>query len=406
MVKSNVVITEYRNRICSMVFCENQLEDLHVDTAESLLGGIYVAKVKNINKNINAAFVELFDGQMAFLPIDDIGSSVLIRSGDGRIRKTESHLNVNVKLCEGDEIPVQVIKEGVKTKDPVVTTKLSLTGAYCVVTLDKRKGGVQYSKKLSSDKKQKMKSLLQKSSIEKQLTDTGCAAVVRTGAGSLTDYSVLQTELLNLLKRMEELLTHAKTRTCFSCIHKSTPSYIEHLHHFSDSAYEEIVTDSPVIYETLLNDYKGGKSVRLYNDSFPLQKLYSIETKMDELFAKKVHLKSGANLIIEYTEAMTVVDVNTAKCIAKKDKDTFNYQINIEAAQMIARQLRLRNISGIIIVDFINMENEQYKKNLVQELKRLLKSDPVPCSFVDITTLGLVEITRKKVKKPIYEVFY
>lgn len=392
MVKSNVVITEYRNRICSMVFCENQLEDLHVDAKESLLGNIYVAKVKNINKNINAAFVELFDGQMAFLPLEDVTGCPFISAADGRLR-------------EGDEIPVQVIKEGVKTKDPVVSTKLSLTGAYCVVTLDKRKGGIQYSKKLSSDIKQQIKGMLQKSLPEKRLADIACAAVVRTGVESLTDYSVLQTELFDLLRRMEELLTYAKTRTCFSCIHKSMPSYIEYLHHLSDSEYEEIVTDSPVIYEALLNDYKGGKFVRLYNDSFPLQKLYSIETKMDELFAKKVNLQCGANLIIEHTEAMTVVDVNTAKCIAKKDKDMLNYQINIEAAQMLARQLRLRNISGIIIVDFINMENEQYKKNLVQELKRLLKSDPVPCSFVDITILGLVEITRKKVKKPIYEVF-
>ena len=126
---------------------------------------------------------------------------------------------------------------------------------------------------------------------------------------------------------------------------------------------------------------------------------------MDELFARKVHLDSGANLIIEYTEAMTVIDVNTAKCITKKDKDSVIYKINLEAAKEIARQLRLRNLSGIIIVDFINMENKEYEQNLITELKRLLKQDSVPCNYVDITALGLVEITRKKVQKPIYEVF-
>lgn len=392
MIHSNVVITEYRNRICSMLLVDNQLADLHVDSSESLLSNIYVAKVKNINKNIDAAFVELFDGQMAFLPLEDVEGCTFISATDGRIH-------------EGDEVPVQVIKEGVKSKDPVVTTKLSLSGAYCVVTLDKRKGGIQYSKKLSSDKKQEIKQFLQESKTETSFENTGCAAVIRTGAEGLTDFFVLQSELQNLLKKMEELLLHAKTRICFSCIYKSTPSYIEYLHHFHESEYEEIVTDSQMVYETLFADYKGDKPVRLYKDSFPLQKLYAVETKMDELFAKKVHLKSGANLIIEYTEAMTVVDINTSKCIAKKDKDTLNYQINLEAAQMLAKHLRLRNISGIIIVDFINMEKEEYKKNLVQELKRLLKSDPVPCNFVDITTLGLVEITRKKVQKPIYEVF-
>ena len=102
---------------------------------------------------------------------------------------------------------------------------------------------------------------------------------------------------------------------------------------------------------------------------------------------------------------MTIIDINTAKCIAKKDKDSLNFKINLEAAGVIAKHLRLRNISGIVIVDFINMENEQYQSDLIQELKRLLKKDPVPCNYVDMTALGLVEITRKKVQKPVYEVF-
>lgn len=391
MVKSNVVITEYKNRICSMVFCENQLEDLHVDANESLLGNIYVAKVKNINKNINAAFVELFDGQMAFLSLNDVVGSPFITSVDRRLR-------------EGDELPVQVIKEGVKTKDPVVSTKLSLTGAYCVVTLDRRKGGIQYSKKLSKEQKQSLMTVLETDELKNQLADINCAAVIRTCAGDLSDTSGLQTELQSLIEKMKAILLHAKTRTCFSCIYESIPSYIEYLHHLSWE-YDEIVTDVSGVYETLLTEYKGGKTVRLYNDNYPLKKIYSIDTKMDELFTKKVHLKSGANLIIEYTEAMTVIDVNTAKCIVKKDKDALNYKINLEAAQMLVRHLRLRNISGIIIVDFINMENEQYQTELIQEVKKLLKKDPVPCNYVDMTALGLVEITRKKVQKPVYEVF-
>ena len=131
MIKANVVITEYKNRICTLCFQNNRLEALHVDTQESLLNSIYIAKVKNISKNINAAFVELFDGQMAFLPLDDVIDCPFISSADGKLR-------------EGDEIPVQIIKEAVKTKDPVVTTRLSISGAYCVVSLDKRKGGFQY----------------------------------------------------------------------------------------------------------------------------------------------------------------------------------------------------------------------------------------------------------------------
>lgn len=387
MTKSNIVITEYKNRICALCFQNNRLEALHVDTQESLLNSIYIAKVKNISKNIHAAFVELFDGQMAFLPLDDAMGCSFISSADGRLR-------------EGDEIPVQVIREAVKTKDPVVTTKLSISGAYTVVSLDKRKGGFQFSKKLSVSKKEAIKEAL----CDFELP-TDYAIVIRTGVEQLDCFDDLKSELSSLVSMMDNLVLKAKTRTCFSQIYQGVPSYIEYLHHIADSDYEEIVTDVPAVYEDLQASYKSNMPIRLYNDSFPLSKLYSIESKMEELFAKRVNLKSGANLIIEYTEAMTVIDVNTAKCINKKDKDTLNYKINLEAAEEIARQLRLRNLSGIIIVDFINMENTQYQVDLITELKRLLKYDPVTCNYVDITSLGLVEITRKKVQKPIYDVF-
>lgn len=386
MVQANIVITEYKNRICALGFKQNRLEELHVDTQESLLNSIYIAKVKNISKNINAAFVELFDGQMAFLPLDDVMNCPFISSDDGRLR-------------EGDEIPVQVIKEAVKTKDPVVTTKLSVSGAYCVVSVDKRKGGFQFSKKLSAAKKGSIKEALADCSLPADY-----AVVIRTGAEQLDSFAELKEELTALVSMMDDIVLKAKTRTCFSLIYQGVPSYIEYLHHIADADYEEVVTDIPAVYEALQASYKGNMSIRFYKDSFSLCKLYSIESKMEELFSKKVNLKSGANLIIEYTEAMTVIDINTAKCITKKDKDALNYKINLEAAEEIARQLRLRNLSGIIIVDFINMENEQYQTELIQEVKRLLKQDSVPCNYVDITALGLVEITRKKVQKPIYEV--
>ena len=386
MIQSNVVITEYKNRICTILFQDNVMQEIHVEADESILSAIFMAKVKNISKNINAAFVELFDGQMAFLPLEDVKDCSFLPSTDGRLR-------------EGDEIPVQVIKEAVKTKDPVVTTKLSVNGAYAVVSLDKKKSGFRFSRKLSADKKHELIDAL--SGIE---LPADYAYVVRTGAGELTDFSVLFKELHYLISQMDEILLRAKTRTCFSCIYQGVPSYIDFLHHISNIDYEEIVTDIPNVYEALQVHYKGNKAIRLYQDTFPLKKLYSIETKMEELFSEKIYLKSGGTIFIEYTEAMTVIDVNTGKCIAKKDKDTLNYQINLEAADMIARQLRLRNISGIIIVDFINMESEEYKAKLTQELKKLLKKDSVSCNYVDITGLGLVEITRKKVQKPIYEI--
>ena len=393
MVQANVVITEYKNRICALCFRQNHFEELHVQTQNSMLNSIYIAKVKNIRPNINAAFVELLDGQMAFLPLDDTIDCPFIPSPDGRLR-------------EGDEIPVQVIKEAVKTKDPVVTTKLSINGAYTVVSLDKHKGGFQFSKKLTNEQKNKIKASLTDITIEdtNMIPDT-YAVVIRTGAGELDDYMPLAEELRALTAQMDEIILRAKTRTCFSCIYQGSPSYIEYLHHISDFGYEEVVTDIAHVYNELTSCYKGAMPIRFYKDAFPLKKLYSIETKMDELFMRHIYLKSGGSIVIDYTEAMTVIDVNTGKCITRKNKDTLNYQINLEAAAEIARQIRLRNLSGIIIVDFINMENKEYEQKLIKELKQLLKQDSVLCSFADITSLGLVEITRKKIKKPIYEIF-
>ena len=164
MYDENIKLGTYTDEI----FVDNYLEELHVEVNESLLSDIYVAKVKNINKNINAAFVELFDGQMAFLPLEDVQGSPFLQTEDGKLR-------------EGDELPVQVIKEGVKTKDPVVTTKLSINGAYAVVTLDKRKGGFQYSKKLSNKQKQSIKD-----TFIDCLVPNDFAVVIRIGA-SATD---------------------------------------------------------------------------------------------------------------------------------------------------------------------------------------------------------------------------
>ena len=231
MINANIVITEYKNRICALGFKQNQLEELHVDTQESLLNSIYIAKVKNISKNINAAFVELFDGQMAFLPLDDVIGCPFITSNDGRLR-------------EGNEIPVQIIKEAVKTKDPVVTTKLSISGAYCVVSLDKRKGGFQFSKKLSADKKEGLKETL-----VNFVLPADYAVIIRTGAEQLDSYEELKAELTALISTMDDIVLKAKTRTCFSLIYHGVPSYIEYFHHIADSEYEEVVTDNEAVYE-------------------------------------------------------------------------------------------------------------------------------------------------------------
>lgn len=375
MIHSQVVITGYENKICSFLIKDNQLEDLHVFDTDSLLNHIYIGKVKNISKNIDAAFVEVSPGNMGFLSLK----------------------NNDLAIKEGDEILVQVIKEGIKTKDPVLTTDLSLQGKYSVVSYKKnKKGTLQFSKKLNEMTKKCL------SEVFKDIT-LAYDVIIRTAAQDVNDHTTIIEEIDTLGREMEHILTFSSMRTCFSRVYESRPEYVDYLFKLQPDSYEEIVTDVAEVFDTLKENQFP---VRKYEDSYSLKKLYSLDHKIEELLGKKVYLKSGATLFIEPTEALTVIDVNTGKCVINKEKEDLILKINLEAAEEIAKQIRLRNISGIIIIDFINMEDKEHEEILIKQMKQLIKKDPVLCSYIDITKLGLMELTRKKVQRPLCELFH
>ena len=208
-------------------------------------------------------------------------------------------------------------------------------------------------------------------------------------------------------QNLELLLQTARHKTCYSCIQQSKPCWYEIFDHMRPCEYDEIITDIPEIYEELKkrsDREKTNHNIRLYEDNaFSLTKLYSLETRFQTAVERCIWLKSGAFLIIEPTEAMTVIDVNSGKYEGKRQDDSYYYTINLEAAEEIALQLRLRSISGIIIVDFINMKLPEQKTQLIERMKSLLAGDICKCTVVDMTPLGLMEITRKKIYKPLSE---
>ena len=197
-------------------------------------------------------------------------------------------------------------------------------------------------------------------------------------------------------------------RTCYSCLYRAPSGYISGVRDYFSLDLERIVTDDKEIYEELKKTFGEGASLPdgelvLYEDkALSLSALYGLEVKLEDALKERVWLKSGAYLVIQPTEALTVIDVNSGKC-QKGLKSGLYLKINLEAAEEIARQLRLRNVSGICIVDFINMDTEEEKEELVRNLKHHLEQDRIPTVFVDFTKLGLAEITRKKVKKPLWE---
>ena len=388
-----LIITKIREKIVTAVLEDEKIAEFHCsnehESPDIQIGNIYVGRVKNIVANINAAFIEVVPGEECYYAIDENPTPIFTK----KIGKKP--------LCIGDELLVQISKEAVKTKAPTVTSKLNLTGKYAVLTYGDTRAGV--SNKLEKSEKERLLELA------KAYTTESYGVIMRTNAKD-ADNDMLQGELQRLLQEYETLVTQAPTRICFSALRCAPKEYLTELRNIYQEGLTDIVIEDKVIYqevkEFLVKEQPEDlNKLRLYEDKLlPLYKLYSVESHLANALKEYVWLKSGAYLVIQPTEALTVIDVNTGKCISKKKDDEAYLKINIEAAKEAARQIRLRNLSGIILVDFINMDTKESMDVLLELFEKELKKDPIATTLVDVTKLQLVEVTRKKVRRPLHEV--
>lgn len=428
--EGKLIFTEYRGQRCALLLKGGRVlaASFFSDNVACAIGAIYVGRVKNIARNIDACFVEIDKGEICFLPMKKAASPFLAnRIYDGR-------------LHEGDEILVQVEREAQKTKQASVTAQISLSNDYFVITLGSGKLG--FSTKLSREKRDEiagffsrqgiategniclepgklpedsavhveMKKLLQSIPGGKAAKLPPVGVIARTKAGELTGVEEVLPQFYQLLECFCRLLAIAVTRSCFSCLLEAPAPWEAVLHNLAEpEEYREIVTDDTGLHQTLsgyCQEYLPDKELRLYQDrDLSLASLYALETKLEPALKPRVWLKSGGYLIIEPTEALTVIDVNSGKNETGKSVEALR-RINYEAAEEIALQLRLRNLSGIILVDFINMENRESGQELLDYLRSLVHNHRVKTTVVDITPLGLVEITRKKQSRPLSEQIY
>lgn len=386
--------TEHHNRYYTayMVLDENRkMQELQVFEPEesTLLYHIYIGYVEKIVPNIHAAFVRIADGQKCYLPLDDVKAPVYTK----KLSKKET-------LCEGDELLVQVVKDAVKTKDPVVSTRLVLHGHYCFLSTENLRLGV--SKKLPQEQSQELSDLLHTLCADHEQQAYGL--VLRTNAGTVSnellteDIRAVQKQYLDLKKTG----IHGKPG---DLLYQNISGYLARLKAQDFSGIDQVVTDDPALYGQMCQFFSppDAEKLRLYqDDAISLSTLYHLRGNIKEVLASKVWLPSGANIIIETLETLTVIDVNSGKNQSRKEEALF--AVNLEAAKEIARQLRLRNLSGMIIVDFINLKTKEQQQTLISVLREELKKDTVPASFIDITKLGLVELTRKKVYKALHEI--
>ena len=388
--KNKLVITENKGVICYGYFQDGIPTELYCEPKEqeSILGNIYAARVERVAEGIHGAFLEIGDNQKCYYSL----------SAEQPVKLSPGHED---KLYGGDIILVQITKDAVKTKLPVATGNISLNGKYFVFTLTDRRAGI--SKKIRDKaERERLENMIKKYKKEEY------GIVVRTNAAGVSE-EILTQELKILQLRYEELMKKARISAGKTLLYKEPPHYITLGKELPAKALDEILTDNAEIFTELKGYYTQTSKpdttkISFYEDTYSLYNLYRFAHYYEEAYGKYVWLKSGASLVIEHTEAMTVIDVNTGSVLKKKkQEDTLFYQINREAAKEIARQLRLRNISGIIMIDFINMKDITQKEKLLTLLDNECKKDRVHCNVIDMTSLNLVEMTRSKVRKPLHE---
>lgn len=408
-----LILTRYRDRRCVLLLQNDRLTAAAFPE-DSKVGAVYIAKVRKVVKNIEACFVEIAEGELCFLSLKEAAYPLLLnRRYDGRI-------------LEGDELSVQLVRDAQKTKQASVTAHISLANDYFALAFGPEHVG--FSAKLQKEQKQLLGDILTANKImvngklsqdffteKTAYTMPSIGLIVRTRAAKLLEEaadaasSAVVLQFQHLAEACNLFLRDAAHRTCFSCL-KKTDSISIPDNFVAWDEYSELVTDEEALYAPLKEyalNHLPGKEVRLYKDEmFPLKKLYSLESKLETALRERVWLKSGGYLVIQPTEALTVIDVNSGKYEAKnKMGEKSALKINREAAEEIAIQLRVRNLSGIILVDFINMESEACREEITSYMKSLVKKDRVRTTVVDMTPLGLLEITRKKITKPLYEQF-
>lgn len=379
MNENKLIATEYKDFFACFLFQGNNINELFLDRNRDVnLNDIYVGRVSTVKNDIQGCFVDIASNEKGYLPFEEIYPFFLInREYDGRLK-------------QGDLVLVQVTKDKIKSKEYGLSMKITIPGKFSVVTADDK--SVHYSGKLSGSVIKEMRK-----SFDGIKSEYGF--VIRTNAqfASVEDIS---SEIYKNTLVLDNLVKTFKTRSLYSRLYKGHGSLYNRIASLNQNMFSEILTDSA----TLFDELKELGNVRMYSDEkMPLKTLYSFDKAFLLATSKKVNLRSGGYIIIEPTEALTVIDVNTGKFDKKLSKEDMIRLVNKEACLEVCRQCKLRNLSGIIIIDFINSTNKDDIGELVDLLKGELKKDIVKANFVDVTGLSLVEITREKKYSSIYD---
>ena len=354
-----------------------------------LVGNIYKGQVCRVLPGMQAAFVDIGLPKAAFLHLSDLSSKELEKKGSE---------NIEHYLYEGQLIVVQVVKDPLGSKGARLTTEISIPSRFQVYMPYANNSGV--SQRIEcAEERARLRSCLDTFRQENQ-----CGGFIARTAAECVDESVLIADMSFLLKLWESITAKIASAKAKQFIHKDLPLSIRTLRDLYKESIERIRVDSRETYHRLV-EFAGVFAPEIvsviehYTGECPVFDIYSVEDEIQKALERKVKLKSGGHLVFDQTEAMTTVDVNTGGYVGGRNLEETIFKTNLEAAQTIARQLRLRNLGGIIIIDFIDMQSEEHKKQVLHALERHLEKDRAKTKITEVSVLGLVEMTRKRTRE-------
>jgi ribonuclease G len=395
---------------------EGKLEEFNIErtTEERLVGSIFKGKVRNLEDGLKAAFVDIGFEKNAFLHYWDIvpssfdsGVEIVERPAERDRRRDRPKItqkDIPRVYPPGSDIIVQVTKGPIGTKGPRVTTNIVLPGRYLVLLPNSDQSGI--SRKIENQQeRQRLKKILRELTIPESM-----GVIMRTvGEGQQKRYFVR--DLALLLDEWREIQERIKKQPSASCVFQE-PDLIERtVRDFLTEDVERIVVDSPKAYERMGEmiskiSKRSANKVKVYSEPQPIFDRFNITRQLENAFSRQVHLKSGGYIVVDETEALVAIDVNTGRHKGGKDQESTILKVNLEAAEEISRQLRLRNMGGLIVLDFIDMKSRRDQQSVYQKMKDGLRRDKAKTHVLPISQLGLMEMTRQRHSESVHSAVY
>ena len=359
----------------------------------SVVGNVYVGRVRNVLPGMEAAFVDFGEAKNGVLYAGDIQHDPT-KHGKRRPRIEEA-------LSKGDEVLVQVVKDAMGEKGARLTNQISLPGRYLVLVPNSDVQGI--SRRLPDDDRQRLRDIIRDAKPD------GYGVIVRTAAAAASKNEI-RTDIERLTRTWEGIQGSGNGGNSPRTVYQEPALLLRVLREHYTPEFRRLMIDDPESYEAVIEYLKEIDSdlirtVQLYEDTLPLFERFHVEDQLRKALDRKVWLPSGGHLVIDRTEALTVIDVNTGKFVGSSSLEETVLQNNLEAAEEIGRQLRLRDIGGIIVIDFIDMETETNQLALLRRLRETLAKDKTRTQVFDVSNLGLVEMTRKNVSEGLLETF-